>query len=253
MLTELDTTKTLRVVEMFGPTFQGEGSQVGRACYFLRLAGCDYRCSWCDTFYALRAQDGEALTIDTVWDRMYRMVNDRWATAEAVHVVLTGGNPLLQPDVETFINAGPTPWIYHVETQGTAWQNWVNHEQVKYITLSPKLHTGPMSGEPQKPQTIDDFLSKTARPGKFISIKIVVFHSDDARTALERYGYLRPRVDDWILQVGTFPGEGADEILTRWRRIERDLTDIRSLDYIYVPFRLLPQTHVLLHGRRRGV
>ena len=38
---------------MFGPTVQGEGPYAGRVCHFLRLGGCDYRCSWCDTPYAV--------------------------------------------------------------------------------------------------------------------------------------------------------------------------------------------------------
>ena len=43
----------MRVVEVFGPTVQGEGPYAGRVCHFLRLGGCDYRCSWCDTPYAV--------------------------------------------------------------------------------------------------------------------------------------------------------------------------------------------------------
>src|SRR5260370_42452272 len=41
----------LAISEIFGPTFQGEGSSIGRYCYFLRLAGCNQHCAWCDTSY----------------------------------------------------------------------------------------------------------------------------------------------------------------------------------------------------------
>jgi len=41
----------LPVLEIFGPTIQGEGMVVGRKTMFVRTAGCDYRCSWCDSAF----------------------------------------------------------------------------------------------------------------------------------------------------------------------------------------------------------
>ncbi|MDF0142324.1 7-carboxy-7-deazaguanine synthase QueE, partial [Staphylococcus pseudintermedius] len=37
------------VLEIFGPTIQGEGRVIGRKTMFVRTAGCDFRCSWCDS------------------------------------------------------------------------------------------------------------------------------------------------------------------------------------------------------------
>ena len=42
---------SLAVSEIFGPTLQGEGPSSGRRAMFLRLAGCNLSCSWCDTAY----------------------------------------------------------------------------------------------------------------------------------------------------------------------------------------------------------
>ena len=39
---------TLRVAEVFGPTFQGEGPSAGRRAAFIRLSGCGVGCTWCD-------------------------------------------------------------------------------------------------------------------------------------------------------------------------------------------------------------
>lgn len=39
------------VLEIFGPTIQGEGRVIGRKTMFVRTAGCDYRCSWCDSSF----------------------------------------------------------------------------------------------------------------------------------------------------------------------------------------------------------
>jgi len=43
----------IAVSEIFGPTVQGEGALIGTQTLFVRTGGCDYRCSWCDTGYAV--------------------------------------------------------------------------------------------------------------------------------------------------------------------------------------------------------
>ena len=43
----------IRISEIFGPTVQGEGPLIGRPTVFVRTGGCDYRCTWCDTLYAV--------------------------------------------------------------------------------------------------------------------------------------------------------------------------------------------------------
>lgn len=40
---------TIPVLEIFGPTIQGEGMVIGQKTMFVRTAGCDYSCSWCDS------------------------------------------------------------------------------------------------------------------------------------------------------------------------------------------------------------
>src|SRR4051794_6252753 len=46
-------THTYPVIEIFGPTIQGEGALAGAPTMFVRFGGCDYRCSWCDSMYAV--------------------------------------------------------------------------------------------------------------------------------------------------------------------------------------------------------
>ena len=45
------------VVEVFGPTIQGEGELAGIPTAFVRFGGCDYRCSWCDSLFAVLPED----------------------------------------------------------------------------------------------------------------------------------------------------------------------------------------------------
>ena len=49
--------KLIPVVEIFGPTIQGEGAEAGVPTHFVRVGGCDYRCIWCDTMYAVDPDD----------------------------------------------------------------------------------------------------------------------------------------------------------------------------------------------------
>jgi len=68
---------------------QGESTHVGRPCVFVRLTACNLRCRWCDTPYAFTG--GRKMTLEEVLTEVgrhgYRLVE------------LTGGEPLLQPDV----------------------------------------------------------------------------------------------------------------------------------------------------------
>ena len=70
-------------------SIQGESSYTGRPCVFVRLAGCDLRCVWCDTPYAFG--EGDRLSVDDVVQRV--------GAYDCPLVEVTGGEPLLQGDV----------------------------------------------------------------------------------------------------------------------------------------------------------
>jgi 7-carboxy-7-deazaguanine synthase len=78
----------LTINEIFH-SIQGESTHTGRPCVFVRLTACDLRCSWCDTPYAFH--EGRKMTIDQVIADV--------AAFECPVVEITGGEPLLQPDV----------------------------------------------------------------------------------------------------------------------------------------------------------
>ena len=83
----------LTVNEIFH-SIQGESSHAGRPCVFVRLTGCNLRCAWCDTAYAF--DEGRSISVDEVV-----------GAVEAYHcplVEITGGEPLLQPDVYPLMN-----------------------------------------------------------------------------------------------------------------------------------------------------
>jgi 7-carboxy-7-deazaguanine synthase len=83
-------------------SLQGESTFTGLACVFVRLTGCNLRCSYCDTAYAFA--EGTRLKLEQVLARIEELASC-YAAAPAVAghrlplVELTGGEPLLQPDV----------------------------------------------------------------------------------------------------------------------------------------------------------
>ena len=78
----------LTINEIFH-SIQGESTYAGRPCVFVRLTACDLRCSWCDTTYAFH--EGRRMSIDEVLAEV-----DRYGCPL---VEVTGGEPLLQPEV----------------------------------------------------------------------------------------------------------------------------------------------------------
>jgi len=120
---------TYPVAEIFR-SIQGEGYHTGRPAVFVRLAGCNLKCSWCDTDHTVK----EELTAQQIRDRMQDLM-----TEGASLIVLTGGEPTLYdlfPLLEFW-----SPISVAIETNGTLF-NVLKAIHRKYpriwITVSPK-------------------------------------------------------------------------------------------------------------------
>ena len=174
-------TDTLVIHEIYR-SVQGESSFVGRRCAFVRLTGCNLRCSWCDTPQAF--QGGTRLTRSEVAVR---------ALALATPLVLvTGGEPLLQPAVlplmRDLCDAGKTVLI---ETSGERDIGGVDPRVHRIVDLK-----APGSGESQRNRWANLALL-TARD----EIKIVLRDRCDyewARDVIVRE-HLAERVNDVLL------------------------------------------------------
>lgn len=117
----MESEKIYRVNEIFY-SLQGEGFYTGTAAVFLRFAGCNRHCDFCDTDH-LR---GEELTMPEILARIVPFA--------ARHIVVTGGEPALQLDdalVEALHAAG---FYVQVETNGSL----PLPEGVDWVTCSPK-------------------------------------------------------------------------------------------------------------------
>ena len=99
---------TLVVHEIYA-SIQGESTFAGLPCTFVRLTGCNLRCSWCDTPYAFH--EGKKRSLDEVLDEV-----DAYGCPL---VEITGGEPLLQLDEEAIDALHRRGFTVAVETNGT--------------------------------------------------------------------------------------------------------------------------------------
>src|SRR5258708_37598480 len=94
----------LTVNEIFH-SIQGESTRAGDRCVFVRLTGCDLRCSWCDTPYAFH--EGRKMSVDEVLSAVEGF--------ECPLVEITGGGPLLQGGgcelMDLLVGGGPTAML----------------------------------------------------------------------------------------------------------------------------------------------
>jgi 7-carboxy-7-deazaguanine synthase len=117
----------MRVSELFF-SIQGEGKLAGVPSVFVRASGCNLRCVWCDTPYASWDPEGDDVAVDEI----VRQVE----AFNAKHVVITGGEPMIMPDIEPLC-AALKERGHHItiETAATVCKP-VQHD---LASLSPKL------------------------------------------------------------------------------------------------------------------
>lgn len=98
------------VNEIFG-SIDGEGLRTGELATFIRLAGCNLRCSYCDTCYALKITDGKKMSIEEIIDEVKKIGYK--------NITLTGGEPLIHKDVDKLIDELIKNGFYvNIETNG---------------------------------------------------------------------------------------------------------------------------------------
>lgn len=125
----------VRIAEIFH-SIQGEGRFAGTPSVFVRTTGCNLRCWFCDTPYTSWQPEGHHRPVDEILQEIRQL--------ECPHVVLTGGEPLLQPGIvllsECLRREG---FVVTVETAGTVYRPVA----ADLMSVSPKLsNSGPRDG-----------------------------------------------------------------------------------------------------------
>lgn len=117
----------LKVNEIFY-SLQGEGAQTGKPVIFIRLSGCNLRCSFCDT----KHEEGSEMTLDTILTKVKEQ------STVCNYIIFTGGEPLLQLNediLQFFVDSG---YFIGLESNGTIPISHNMRNLIHHITISPK-------------------------------------------------------------------------------------------------------------------
>ena len=159
----------MRIAEIFH-SIQGEGLLAGLPSVFVRTSGCNLRCNWCDTPYASWKPEGPEMSVEAVLQK----ISD-W---DCRHVVLTGGEPMIAPDLPA-LAAGLRQAGRHItiETAATVAPSGIACD---LASLSPKLFnsTPPADRDPAwskkhedtrlRPQVIAEWIKTYNSQLKFV-------------------------------------------------------------------------------------
>ena len=238
--------KTFPIIEIFGPTIQGEGAEAGLPCHFVRLGGCDYRCTWCDTMYAVEPaevrRNSERLSTNQILDRLEGL------SGAPTWVVLSGGNPALHELGHLVQLLQEIGQKVAVETQGSIWRDWLS--EVDRLTISPKPPSSGMATASHRRQ-LEEFMGRALSTNSAGSVlKIVCFDEGDLTWAKE-IATSWPDVE-LFLSAGT-PVPSPDDLRAAVAARYRWLCERASADVNLAGARVLPQLHVIAWGDATGV
>jgi 7-carboxy-7-deazaguanine synthase len=208
------------ITEIF-KSIQGEGTRAGLPCIFVRLTGCNLRCTWCDTAYAFHG--GKRMSVEEVLacvDELARKPSGRQgAPANVPLVELTGGEPLLQEEVyplaEKLLATG---YEVMIETSGERYTGKLPKEVIKIVDVKCPDSGEADTFEMKNLEVLDDkdevkFVLSTRRDYEFAReftaqhrlaerVKQVLF-SPVFKDPEGKWQGLEPRtLTEWILEDG---------------------------------------------------
>jgi 7-carboxy-7-deazaguanine synthase len=223
----------LLIAELFY-SLQGEGALVGVPSFFIRTSGCNLRCAWCDTPYASWNPEGTDLPLEQILDEA--------AAYPTRHVVVTGGEPLIQPEIVPLTERLRARGLHiTIETAGTVFEPVA----CDLMSISPKLANStpqsPWAARHEelrfRPHVLADLMARYE-----YQLKFVIAAPDDAleaRRMVEVTGADPAKV--FLMPEGTDP-----ETL---RRRGAWLAEICKQE----GYRFSPRLHIELWGGVRGV
>lgn len=229
----------MKVAEVFY-SIQGEGKLMGVPSVFVRVSGCNLRCVWCDTPYASWQPEGEDRPLDWIVEQVRQY--------PARHVVLTGGEPMIMPEIGSLCSRLKSQG-YHLtmETAATVYQP----VEIDLASLSPKLANstpwekegGRFASAHEKNRLNVPVIQRFIDQSPEIQLKFVIARPDD----MEEIQSLLSQLTGWSASDVLLMPEGTDAQTLRTRALW--ISDLcRQTGYRYCP-----RLHVELYGNRRGV
>ena len=223
----------MRISEIFH-SIQGEGTLVGVPSVFVRTSGCNLRCTWCDTPYTSWQPEGEERSVSSIVDEV--------AAYGAKHVVITGGEPMIAPQIEELTER--LAQHITIETAGTV----DAHVRCDLMSISPKLanstprtrDNGRWADQHERLRYQPEILRRLIERYPY-QLKFVITEPGDLQQVnamLPEIGASRDRV---VLMA-----EGLDAGILAERG--RWLAEIAKQE----GFRITPRMHIDLWGNKRG-
>lgn len=223
----------MRIAEIFY-SVQGEGGLVGVPSVFVRTSGCNLRCSWCDTPYASWNPEGEEMSVAQIVERSM-------AFPAARHVVLTGGEPMIAPEIGELSRVLRQRGFHiTIETAGTVFADVA----CDLMSISPKLANSTPEGGfraqherlRRRPEVIRQLMSVYE-----YQLKFVVTREEDLDEVCAMVSELGAPADHVMLM----PEGISAEVLRERGHWIAEKCKLHG-------FRFSPRLHVELYGNRRG-
>lgn len=265
--------KKLPVMEIFGPTFQGEGLMIGERTAFIRFGLCDYKCTMCDSMHAVDPASVKAnakwMTPEEIVDAVLPHISNGNYQQTAQWITFSGGNPAIHNLRELVLRIRGLD-ITHgnfkiaVETQGTMLPEWLHMCDV--VTVSPK---SPGMGEKFELNKFLEFILQF-KYHKGFNVKVVVFSMADMEWATEINQLMIEEGlgDRMYFSLGNpFPPNSENEahLIQSTHLNTNDALKLKLLDeykilmedFLTMPqfsnVKFLPQMHVLTYANKMGV
>jgi 7-carboxy-7-deazaguanine synthase len=228
----------MKLAELFY-SIQGEGKLVGVPSAFVRASGCNLRCTWCDTPYASWDPEGPDVSVEEIVAQV-RALNTR-------HVVLTGGEPMIMPDIVPLAEALKAHGHHiTIETAATVYKLL----PLDLASLSPKLSNS-------TPWELEDGRFAAAHERQRINVPVIQQFIDDAPDFQLKFVVSDERdlaeIDSLLAQLKNWE---ASDVLLMPEGIDAATLDRRA-EWVgeickRTGFRYCPRLHVYLYGHARG-
>lgn len=190
----------MKVVEIF-KSIDGEGKRAGLPTTFIRLAGCNLRCAYCDTSYSFDVNAAKEMSVDEIIEEC-----KQYGVAS---ITITGGEPLVHPHVATLLAEMNKTGMFdiNIETNGSIDPSKYHGLSDVWFTVDYKC---PSSGEEAK---MDPLAFRTLR--KQDVLKFVVGCDEDLYKALDVIIKYRPICEIYFSPVfGYEPSKIVDFMLS---------------------------------------
>jgi 7-carboxy-7-deazaguanine synthase len=228
----------MKIAEIFY-SIQGEGKLMGVPSIFVRASGCNLRCTWCDTPYTSWNPEGKEMPVAEIM----RAIGE----FPAKYVVLTGGEPMIMPDVIPLCEAIKSDG-YHltIETAATVF----HPVPLDLASLSPKLSNS-------TPTDREDGRFAELHELKRLNIPVIqqfINHPPDfqlkfvmsSESDLREIEALLPQLKNWSPSDVLLMPEGIDAAVLQDR--SNWIGEICKQK----GYRFCPRLHILMYGNRRG-